>query len=330
MGYINPLLRLPAGRALQQLPKADRERIEAVMRELREQANTEAETAWRRRKAPMAAYWRAVSTYARHIAHALSSPDLASGPTLPANDLGTSHGGRAYVADYFANQLRRHEFTHYISEELAADFACALAQHLAKLQIRKVPHVPDAVWESLQRLIENGQVLGPASRHDARVVARYRDRQTFLRDPDRDAAAAGAKKDRAALGIPSCGKPLCSESLHHPLCQKHASDEDPTDEMTDEEIIDLAVEPLGIDCDRMPHGVVVFARALLDKAVARRAGSMLQFLADTGGAIETNRLDGRTIYRVWWPGTDKRQFEWYPSPEAAIEEAQHEQKDGEA
>lgn len=73
MGYINPLLRLPAGQALQQLPKADRERIEAVMRELRDQANTEAETAWRRRKAPMAAYWRAVSTYARHVAHALAA-----------------------------------------------------------------------------------------------------------------------------------------------------------------------------------------------------------------------------------------------------------------
>lgn len=73
MGYINPLLRLPAGRALQQLPKADRERIEAVMRALRDQANAEAETAWRRRKAPMAAYWRAVSTYARHIAHALAA-----------------------------------------------------------------------------------------------------------------------------------------------------------------------------------------------------------------------------------------------------------------
>jgi ethanolamine ammonia-lyase small subunit len=71
MGYINPLLRLPAGKALQELPKADRERIEAVMRELRDQANQEAETAWRRRKAAMAAYWRAVSTYARHIAHAL-------------------------------------------------------------------------------------------------------------------------------------------------------------------------------------------------------------------------------------------------------------------
>jgi hypothetical protein len=72
MGYENPLLKLPAGRALQQLPKQDRARIEAVMRALRDQANAEAENAWGRRKGPMAAYWRAVSTYARHIAHALS------------------------------------------------------------------------------------------------------------------------------------------------------------------------------------------------------------------------------------------------------------------
>ncbi|KRG47389.1 hypothetical protein ARC20_03410 [Stenotrophomonas panacihumi] len=72
MGYINPLLQLPAGRALAALPAEDRERIEAVMRELRDQANTEAEKAWRKRKGPMAAYWRAVSTYARHLAHALS------------------------------------------------------------------------------------------------------------------------------------------------------------------------------------------------------------------------------------------------------------------
>lgn len=76
MGYINPLLRLPAGQALQQLPKADRDRIAAVMRDLRDQANAEAEKAWRRRKGPMAAYWRAVSTYARHIAHALAAQPI--------------------------------------------------------------------------------------------------------------------------------------------------------------------------------------------------------------------------------------------------------------
>nr|WP_288454610.1 hypothetical protein [uncultured Pseudomonas sp.] len=76
MGYLNPLLKLPAGKALSALPAADRARIAAVMRELRTQANAEAEMAWSRRKGPMAAYWRAVSTYARHVAHALSKDVL--------------------------------------------------------------------------------------------------------------------------------------------------------------------------------------------------------------------------------------------------------------
>ena len=74
MGYINPLLDLPAGRELVRLPRHERERIEAMMRALRDQANTEAEKCWQRRKGPMAAYWRAVATYARHIAHAVSRP----------------------------------------------------------------------------------------------------------------------------------------------------------------------------------------------------------------------------------------------------------------
>lgn len=75
MGYINPLLKLPAARALLELPPAQRKRIEAVFRELRHQADLEAEKAWRRRKAPMAAYWRATATYARHFAHAIARGD---------------------------------------------------------------------------------------------------------------------------------------------------------------------------------------------------------------------------------------------------------------
>ncbi|MFL9611083.1 hypothetical protein ACKF11_13430 [Methylobacillus sp. Pita2] len=72
MGYINPLLKLAAGKALMNLPKEDRERIAEVFRELRIQANLEAERSWKARKGPMAAYWRAVSTYSRHLAHALT------------------------------------------------------------------------------------------------------------------------------------------------------------------------------------------------------------------------------------------------------------------
>lgn len=71
MGYINPLLELPAGKALRALPRAQRDPLVSLMRELRAQANTNAELAWQRRKEPMAAYWRAVATYARHVGHAL-------------------------------------------------------------------------------------------------------------------------------------------------------------------------------------------------------------------------------------------------------------------
>lgn len=78
MGYFNPLLQLPAGQALLSLPESERRNIEAVMRALRDHANHEAEKAWKRRKGPMAAYWRAVATYARHLAHACSKPKLST------------------------------------------------------------------------------------------------------------------------------------------------------------------------------------------------------------------------------------------------------------
>ena len=43
-------------------------------------------------------------------------------------------------------------------------------------QAQPAPSVPDDVAEALQRLIENGAVLGPASSEDALLVARYRQR----------------------------------------------------------------------------------------------------------------------------------------------------------
>jgi len=74
MGYLNPLLRLPAARAIAELPRAQRQLLVELLSQLRAQANEQAEVSWRRRKAPMAAYFRAVSTYARHCAHVLSRP----------------------------------------------------------------------------------------------------------------------------------------------------------------------------------------------------------------------------------------------------------------
>ncbi|CAB3931554.1 hypothetical protein [Achromobacter insolitus] len=50
---------------------------------------------------------------------------------------------------------------------------------------------------------------------------------------------------------------------------------------TDAEIIDLAVEPLGIDCDRIPHGVVVFARNLLSRYAAPQASEAVRIVFPT-------------------------------------------------
>ena len=61
-------------------------------------------------------------------------------------DLSTSEGGRRYVADFFARDLRRHDFARYITTTLAADFACALAQHLAATGKQQVGTFP---WENL-------------------------------------------------------------------------------------------------------------------------------------------------------------------------------------
>ena len=66
----NPVLDLPAARRLEELPPEARAALRDVLLELADQANANAEEAWRRRKGPMAAYWRAVSTYAKHIARA--------------------------------------------------------------------------------------------------------------------------------------------------------------------------------------------------------------------------------------------------------------------
>ena len=48
----------------------------------------------------------------------------------PVLDLSTSEGGRGYISNLFLKQLKRHDFTKYIAERLAADFACALSQYL--------------------------------------------------------------------------------------------------------------------------------------------------------------------------------------------------------
>lgn len=63
----NPLLRLPAAQRLASLSPEARQVLADLLQELACDARDRAEESWRRHKAPMAAYWKAVSVYAGHL-----------------------------------------------------------------------------------------------------------------------------------------------------------------------------------------------------------------------------------------------------------------------
>lgn len=77
----NPILALPAAARLDELPPEAKAALRAVLLDLADQANAEAERSWSKRKGPMAAYWRSVSTYAKHLARA-----TARARELPSRD----------------------------------------------------------------------------------------------------------------------------------------------------------------------------------------------------------------------------------------------------
>lgn len=80
MGYFNPLLELPAAQEILALPRETLAPLEKLLRQMRDQANDQAEIAWKRRKGFQAAYWRVVSTYARHCAHVMSRSTASRAP----------------------------------------------------------------------------------------------------------------------------------------------------------------------------------------------------------------------------------------------------------
>lgn len=67
----NPMLALPAVLALTQLDQDVRATLRAILLDLARDARGRAEQSWRRHKAPMAAYWKAVAVYAGHLARVL-------------------------------------------------------------------------------------------------------------------------------------------------------------------------------------------------------------------------------------------------------------------
>lgn len=67
----NPVLQLLAVQhAMVTLSPREREHLGLILAELSRQADIMAEHTWKLRKGPMAAYWRAVCTYSKHLARA--------------------------------------------------------------------------------------------------------------------------------------------------------------------------------------------------------------------------------------------------------------------
>ena len=56
------------------LPADARAALRVALLDLRAEARENAELSWRRHKAPQAAYWKALSVYAGHLARALRPP----------------------------------------------------------------------------------------------------------------------------------------------------------------------------------------------------------------------------------------------------------------
>ena len=87
----NPLLALPAARALIRLPPEARVVIALLLEDLARDARVRAEASWAKHKAPMAAYWKAVSVYARHLARVTRRPpQTGHAPWLEREGEGTS------------------------------------------------------------------------------------------------------------------------------------------------------------------------------------------------------------------------------------------------
>jgi hypothetical protein len=62
----NPLIALPAAQAIRSLSADSRLALRILLGQIAEDAARRAEESWRKSKGPMAAYWKAVSVYAKH------------------------------------------------------------------------------------------------------------------------------------------------------------------------------------------------------------------------------------------------------------------------
>lgn len=67
----NPVLALPAIERIKDLDPNARKALADILGDIAKDARRRGDESWRKNKAPMAAYWRAVSTYSGHIKRAV-------------------------------------------------------------------------------------------------------------------------------------------------------------------------------------------------------------------------------------------------------------------
>ncbi|RLK57477.1 hypothetical protein BCL79_1883 [Stenotrophomonas rhizophila] len=139
----------------------------------------------------------------------------------PAAPLSTSDGARCYIAHFFAREMRRHDFTTYIATELAADFACALAQYLAatgKQPVGEVQGDARAKWLEVRGLaagiVKNLEAFA-ASPHKAAWCGALDDSLSFADQIEKDAAAALAARQPVRI-YGCCAQP--EGELHTAEC----------------------------------------------------------------------------------------------------------------
>lgn len=77
----NPMLALQEVRDAARLPLESREALRSMLVAVSKICREKGEEAWRKRKPPMAAYWKSNAVHARHLAHALAVIAAEEGST---------------------------------------------------------------------------------------------------------------------------------------------------------------------------------------------------------------------------------------------------------
>ena len=123
----------------------------------------------------------------------------------PEFNLSDADGGRGYIAHLFKTVLRRHDYRQYITERLAGDFACTLAQHFEDIKAREM-----ALQQRLTAADERADVLEGLLRRSMLAMSRiYEAGRDFIvgSGSDCDSVELMMENDPTACEIRAALKP---------------------------------------------------------------------------------------------------------------------------